>query len=373
MTNPHTKPKVLIVGHDPRAPGGIAAVVRLMLAPELQAHYRLRVAPTARRNTTYQSPLGRLGRSLGSAAGLAAALTRWRPHIIHLHSASHSSFWAIARAAALCRALSPAKRVWHIHGGDFDTFVEGLPPADRHRVTAALSSTDAVIALTERWAQVLRPLAAPSPVRVIPNASEHPCGRPERPTPPPFRVLFVGYVGRDKGVPELLRAAEALAQAGDEGYEYRLIGQPHTEEEGREARRLAERTGAPVTFAGQLPSESLPAEYAAAHVLVLASHWECLPMVLLEAMAAGLPIITTPVGGIPEVLGPGNAVFVAPGDAEGLANALRTLRNDATRRQDMGMRNLQLFQERYTVQRFAQELHTLYQQLLEPNPGSPSA
>ncbi len=363
------RPKVLIVGHDPRAPGGIAAVVRLMLDPALEARYRVRVAPTARRNTTYQSRWGRLFRSLASGLGLAAVLISWRPDIIHLHSASHSSFWSIARAARLCRGLSGAKLVWHLHGGDFDTFIEGLAPEARRQVVETLSRMDAAVALTERWASVIRPVAGSTPVHVVANASSRPCGSPDRPPAPPFRVLFVGYLSRDKGVPELLRAAAALTASGEGGVEFRLIGQPHTEEEGLEARRLAEESGATVTFAGQLPAESLPEEYASAHVLALPSHWECLPMVLLEALAAGLPIITTPVGGIPEVLGSGNAVFVEPGDAEGLAEALRSLRRDAARRQDMGARNLSLFRERYTVERFADALDRLYRSLLGADAG----
>src|SRR5690606_5519239 len=68
--------------------------------------------------------------------------------------------------------------------------------------------------------------------------------------------------------------------------------------------------------------------FAAFDVFVLSSRTEGTPMVLFEAMAAGTPIVATAVGGVPDVVGPGEAILVSPEDPEMLARAIREVRED---------------------------------------------
>jgi glycosyltransferase involved in cell wall biosynthesis len=93
-----------------------------------------------------------------------------------------------------------------------------------------------------------------------------------------------------------------------------------------------------VCFAGTRTGRELAATYAAADALVLASHAETYGMVVPEALARGLPVVATAVGGLPEALGrtaagrlPG--LLVAPGDPQALAVALRSWLTDADVRQ----------------------------------------
>ena len=103
-------------------------------------------------------------------------------------------------------------------------------------------------------------------------------------------------------------------------------------EDGEEFRRRVEESplGSAVTFAGHVPyGPALFDLYDAHDVLVLPSFTEGFPQVVLEAMARGLPVVATSVGGVPRVLRDGiNGRLVAPGDAEALAAAVTELVRD---------------------------------------------
>jgi glycosyltransferase involved in cell wall biosynthesis len=83
--------------------------------------------------------------------------------------------------------------------------------------------------------------------------------------------------------------------------------------------------------------DDVPDLLAAGDIFALASHWEGFPLAIIEAMAAGLPVVATRVGGVPEIVEHGRTgLIVSPQNKRDLADALRTLTNDPNRRRDMG-------------------------------------
>jgi glycosyltransferase involved in cell wall biosynthesis len=104
-----------------------------------------------------------------------------------------------------------------------------------------------------------------------------------------------------------------------------------------------------VIFAGFLNREQLPPVYQASDIFVLPSHSESCAMALLEAMACGLPVIATAVGGTTEHVTEGlNGRLVAPGQPERLAEALRRLIDDPAGRRAMGAENAQAMRRAYS-------------------------
>jgi glycosyltransferase involved in cell wall biosynthesis len=101
-----------------------------------------------------------------------------------------------------------------------------------------------------------------------------------------------------------------------------------------------------------------------ADVFVLPSYQEGLPMAILEAMAAGLAIVATPVGGIPEVVQDGyNGFLVAPGDIGALSEKLAILVGDPQLRELMGRRSRRFAEEQLDVRSYADRLVDLYDSL----------
>ena len=104
-------------------------------------------------------------------------------------------------------------------------------------------------------------------------------------------------------------------------------------------RRRAREAGleAQVVFAGLVPYERIPEELRGADVFALPSLQEGLPLSLLEAMASGLPVVASAVGGIPAVVRDGDDGFLVPaGDVAALGAALVRLANDPVRRARLG-------------------------------------
>ncbi|RME42845.1 MAG: glycosyltransferase, partial [Deltaproteobacteria bacterium] len=144
------------------------------------------------------------------------------------------------------------------------------------------------------------------------------------PSPVPSReLLFVGRDALRKGLPVLFEALRRILREetpGIEGVHLTVIGREYLH--ARLFLRLA-AFGLPVTFRGGLSRRGVIEHLRQAALLVLPAHTEAFGIVLLEAMALGVPIVTTRTGGIPEVVVPGeSALLVPPGDAAALARAI---------------------------------------------------
>jgi phosphatidylinositol alpha-1,6-mannosyltransferase len=162
------------------------------------------------------------------------------------------------------------------------------------------------------------------PVRTDPRALD---GRPGR----PLRLVTVARLSPEKGLADLLAAVALLVAAG-RPVTLTVAGSGPDRE--RLAALVAELgLGDRVRFAGFVPhGPAIVALLDAGDVFVLPSRSEGLPHSLVEAMARGLPVVATAVGGIPELLGDGSGVVVGVGDAPALAEAIGTLHADPSRR-----------------------------------------
>ncbi len=131
-------------------------------------------------------------------------------------------------------------------------------------------------------------------------------------------ILFVGELRMLKGVDVLLDAI-AILQRENTKIRALIVGDG-PDRAAFEGRKDALGLSKIVTFAGAMPAREA---FAKGRILVVPSRAESLPYIVLEAAAAGVPIVTTDVGGIPEIFGDGSDTLVPPGDAPALAVAIR--------------------------------------------------
>ncbi|MFL5823903.1 MAG: glycosyltransferase family 4 protein [Solirubrobacteraceae bacterium] len=156
-----------------------------------------------------------------------------------------------------------------------------------------------------------------------------------------LRIGFVGTIEARKGVLELIRAADEFLDA-DPRATLTVIGAPRPQDRGGYAQQVrdavtAARTGDRIELRGYVPdARSVIAEL---DVLVIPSHQEPMATVTSEAAAAGVPIVATRVGGLPEGVGDGG-ILVPPGDPRALAEAVRSLLDDPARRRALAERAL---------------------------------
>lgn len=164
-----------------------------------------------------------------------------------------------------------------------------------------------------------------------------------------------------KGHREFFTALAALP----DGYpvEALIIGGGRRE---AEMRRLAAELGLAgrVHFLGQ--RDDVPDLLSALDLFVLPSHSEGVSLALLEAMAAGLPVIATAVGGLPEVVTDGdNGLLVPPEDPEALATALERLLEDPALAQRLGANARRHVEENFSLERLGREINEIYTELIK--------
>jgi glycosyltransferase involved in cell wall biosynthesis len=189
-------------------------------------------------------------------------------------------------------------------------------------------------------------------VAVLPNGVIVPetRGRPARRADAPLRLMFVGRLAQNKGVPDLLAAIDELARRGAAArFELDVVGG------GPLLVPLRSANSRPnVRFLDKVSDEALEALYASADALVLPTLFEGMPTVVLEAMARSLPVLVTDVGATKELVDSTNGEIIPKRDPRALAEAL--LRLDAMgaeARRALGNRGLDKVKARFTWEQVA--------------------
>jgi glycosyltransferase involved in cell wall biosynthesis len=167
-------------------------------------------------------------------------------------------------------------------------------------------------------------------------------------------ALFVGRLAGEKGI------LVAIAAAAESGVPLRVAGDGP---DALRARKLADELSAPVDFLGRIDGQALVAARMGAAFAILPSEWrEVLPLSALESLAAGLPLLTSDRGGLPELTEP--ELVTPAGDASALAAVMRRLVDDPAERAAAGTRALARARERYSEEAFVPRLTALYDEAL---------
>jgi glycosyltransferase involved in cell wall biosynthesis len=218
------------------------------------------------------------------------------------------------------------------------------------------------VAPEERGASPAGAVAGPPRVAV---AGPLPVEVPAPPVSAAGPLLYVGRLRTRKAVAVLLEALASLAPSRPD-LRLVVIG------EGEQAEALRLRAGQPdlrgrVEFLGQLSRGAIAEWYRRAAMLCLPSTYEGFPVTIVEAMAAGLPVVATRVAGIPEAVEEGRTgLLVAPEDAVALADAIERLLRSAALRQRMGRAARDEFHRKFAIQVVTEQHLALYRELWNP-------
>jgi glycosyltransferase involved in cell wall biosynthesis len=280
--------------------------------------------------------------------------------LVHLNVGERGSLWRKGSLILWARALR-LPIVLHLHAAQLLQHHASLPQPLRKLVRTIFRSADCCIVLGDFWRRfVIEELGVDAGKVVIlyngvPRAA---FSRQSRPSGCQLRILFLGNLMERKGVSDLL---EALARQPLSGMDWRatLAGGGAIES----YRRKAESLGllSRVDFPGWVDQRDAGALLAASDVLVLPSYDEGLPLVILEALTAGVPVVCSPVGAIPEVLEDGkSAVFVQPRDSQGLADALARLGREPALRERLAAEGRALYDREFSLEIFAARVVRIY-------------
>jgi glycosyltransferase involved in cell wall biosynthesis len=282
--------------------------------------------------------------------------------VVHINTAPDNK--AVLRDSLLIAVARTFGRkvVVQIHGGINDYGRHVLVNA---LAKNALQKCGAVLVFTMKDKKIIDSMNCIES-KILPNAVVVRDFEPTKDKPPVTAkepvILFMSRFLAEKGVYELINAIECIVGASEPA-RFVLAGDG-PERQGMEAECKKRGIGKSVVFTGYLGYQDVVRAYKSADIFVLPSYSEAMPMTILQALAAGLPIVSTRSGAIPEIVTEGVSGFlVDPKNAAQLADRITALLRDASLRREMGKVNLQLAWKYYDISVLINQLKQLYMAL----------
>ncbi len=286
---------------------------------------------------------------------LASLLRRLRADVIHTHNPSPMLHGVPAALLARVRRRVHTKHGVNVYGR------KGLWAA-----RAAVRVIDALVAVSPETASVARrkERVPEHRLRVVPNGIPLSCFAPDADARARIRAelgipegaFVVGTVGRlapEKDYPLLVRA---LAPALGDFMRLVIVGDGECRDRLRES--IPPECAAYVSLTGA--RRDVPALLAAFDLFALSSRTEGLPLAVPEAMATGLPVVATAVGGLPSVVTRDCGVLVPPGDANALGGAVDALARDPDRARAMGAAARRHALDHFSIDRMSDAYEAIY-------------
>ena len=365
---------VLVSPGGMHAGGGMGTVARSIHDEVLRSHPDLRIdiLDARGRGSAIVSPIYTLAamvRLLGWKIGGDRLL-------LHLNISERMSFFRKGLLLWLARGLRIPVLLHH-HGAEFIECFARANPLSRFWYRRTILAADLNVVLGEVWKDhLLREVGVtPERVAVMYNAipDRFQAQRQQAAMAPsfstePLKLLLIANLSPRKGVSELLRVISELNTAGTP---VRLTAAGG----GEVARYKTEAQTLGIDhlchFTGWIPHEACLNYLTGADVLVLPSFNEGLPMAILEALSAGIPIIATPVGSIAEVLESGtNCLLVPPGDMRALKAAICQIRSDEKLRESISVCGRERFEQSFRISEYVTALRRLYEGMIADNSRS---
>jgi glycosyltransferase involved in cell wall biosynthesis len=315
---------------------------------------------------------------------LFAMMLRHRPHLVYTNLAQNLGGFLRYASLILVARLFSTPVVVRVMGDGFNHFHRRSPYPLRKLIELVLRNVDGYIVRAEALKQQFNGLVPPERLEVVYSGID--VTEFDRPRTSqvngPLRVLFVGYLTQAKGAHDLLRAVPAIVRDYDKdpnnpGVVIQMMGEridvernityvdnPQSNDSVLDQLLSREDIGPHIELLGVLSGERKCQAYVDADIFVLPSYSEAFPTVVLEAMAAGLPVVATPVGALPEVFDDNNILYVEPGNVEQLAAAVRRLLADAELRRRMGDLNRETVYARFNLDSHADQVAEVFTRIL---------
>jgi glycosyltransferase involved in cell wall biosynthesis len=279
---------------------------------------------------------------------------------VHCHVAMKGSFW---RKSLFSRValLFGVPVVFHVHGGELKKFYNRQHRIVKKIISNQLACVTAVIVLSESWKDFVSEISPTASITVVPNYVGIPPLTECRKAHEGIRVVFLGVLRETKGIYDLLDAFALIAPSVPNMQLY-LGGEGEIDQVkvAVDKHRLESR----VHILGWVSGASKTALFEYGDIYVLPSHHEGLPMSVLEAMSWGLPVISTKVGAVPEVVRDKvDGILIEPRDISALAQALLQLGESAEQRQRLGQSARQVIEKHFSRDAAIPRLETVYADL----------
>lgn len=361
--NDDSKRRICMIVQQRDVKGGIAAVTNGYYGSRLEDDYDVRYVESYRDGSKWDKLL----KALKGYLEFQKVLNEFKPSLVHIHSSFGPSFYRMQPF------LYMAKRrgipvVDHCHGADFDAFFENASDEKKDRIKKVYSKFDKVVVLSEEWRDRFSEVIPREKLVVIPNYCKPQSGSfVEDRADERFdgkKILFLGEIGQRKGgfdLPDIIARTSKKVP----GAEFVICGDGAESDVQKIKEEIRKKCpGTKVSFPGWVRGEDKERVLRNAAIFLLPSYNEGLPMSILDAMAYGLPVVSTLVGGIPQLVHDGaNGCLYKPGDTEGMAAGIASLLDDVDYYRAASLASLEVASSKYGFDRHLELLESVYDSL----------
>lgn len=348
--------KVVMIGADRSVHGGVSAVVNNYYKEGLDKKVNLSYIGTM----VDGSKLRKLLQAVIAYLRFLAALPGM--DILHVNMAADASFYR-KRIFVNTASFFHKKILIHEHGGNFQSFYYKKNNENgRLAIRKTLNKAQVFVVLSETWADFFRPIVSEEKIVVLENAV--PIPKEAKASYDDHNLLFLGRLCKEKGISELL---DAVAVTAEKYPDVRLYLGGVWEDSS--LKRKADELKTYVKYLGWIGEEEKELYMDKCSIFVLPTYFEGQPISLLEAMAKGMAVISTQVGGIPQILRSGQeGILIPPKDAQALAESICELLDDAETKKRYGMNARVRAASGYNMSTRVDDLAIIYTKMMKTTP-----
>lgn len=280
--------------------------------------------------------------------------------IIHVTSSQGASFLRKSIIIMLAKTFNK-KTIIHIRGSDFDDFYYKGGFLRKKYISYTLDKADIVLVLSGYWKNFVKKISKNQNIKILYNPVVIQDIDPvKKQLNNPLNILFTGRIGQRKGVYDIIEAVKYIKNLN---ITINLYGDSEVEK----AREVVNSHNLYniININSWITGEKLEQAYKDADFFILPTYSEGLPNSVLEAISYSLPVISTPVGGIPEIVEDGiNGFLVKPGDYITLAEKIDLLSGDRELRNQMGQKSLKIAEEKFDIKVILSQIRQIHKDLL---------
>lgn len=345
--------KVLMVGVDKKRIGGMWTVAETYLTdPVFREKVELTYIPTNTYGPAWKKLLFMLAAYLKIIRQLAGGVD-----LVHIHMAEKGSTYRKGLVVHLAH-LFGCRIVLQLHAGPFPSWYDTQSALGQRLIRSFFDSADRVLALGEFWKEELSRLTEAEKIRVLYNGSFCPETNPYQPDG--TKLLYLGVMKRAKGTFDLIHAMDLIRDRLPDQLVLCICGTP--EEEGIPELICQLGLEDRIRLPGWISREERLALFQEAQLVIHPSYFEALSMTVIEAMCFGIPVITTNISTMPELVGADGPLF-EPGDVEALASLILELVGDRAKRVELSRAVYERARARFSVRQNIEETLQIYEEV----------
>ena len=342
--------RVLVVGSAEQSGGGVASVIRLMKKmPVWRKYHCYWLGTQIQRNYAWKL-------WYAIKAYMIAVFIIWRYDIVHFHTVPDKICLIIQMPVFLLALLGQKKIIMHIHMGN-----QLRNHVNNKLFKWCLKKANLIILLAKKWQQLFEERFSDiqTQTTVLYNACET---IPQVPFSEKENIIIMAAYFNDNKAPDLLLKAWKELKDEYPDWQVYMLGNGEVERFKKMADDM--ELSDSVTFTGYIVGKEKEAFFRKASIYCMCSYEEGFPMVVLEAWAHGICVISTPVGGLPDVIEEEKNILTFDfGDWQGLAGQLKVLMDDAEKRKNVAEYSKEFIANTFTTNIINKEIENIYNNL----------